>query len=267
MDGLVTNLLDYWWVGALVVFAIYLLNGLNIVAEWDRVPVMRFGKYATTLGPGITWLEPFSHRRLDAVDIREEVNAYTMGEGTSLQTHDNVPISFVTMLTSNIDAENVKKYILAFDGEQTVGNRTLAAVSEVISATELNKLLHEREVVCAAIKALLITRIAHWGINIVAVELRDIKITDESIQEAIAMKARAGKEAEAEMVRAEAQVAIAKELTLAAEELSEGGWKLKGMEVMTEMTRSADNNTVIIPSDIVQGIARIMNPLQVVPRS
>jgi regulator of protease activity HflC (stomatin/prohibitin superfamily) len=90
------------------------------------------------------------------------------------------------------------------------------------------------------------------GIHIViAVELRDVKITDESIQEAIALKARAAKEAEAEMVRAEAQVAIAKELSLAAKELTTDGWRLKAMETTLELCRSAENNTILVPTELL----------------
>lgn len=246
-----------WWPFLLVglVAGFYPLSGLVVVQEWERVPVMRFGKYVRTLGPGMCWLEPVTQRTLEAVDTRQEVMNFDMDEGKSLQTHDNVPIAFETVITQQV--VDVKKFTLGVTAaDDAVEMRGLSTVSEVVSGTELVDLLHNRAAVCARIRELLAARVADYGVAIVAVELRDVKIVDASIQEAIAMKARAAKEAEAEMVRAEAQVAIARELNLAAAELNEGGWRLKGMEVMTELTRSAENNTIVIPSDIVQGLAR-----------
>lgn len=260
MDVLFNFLENNWgMILVTVVCILYLMSGLCIVSEWERVPLMRWGKYVRTLEPGVAWVEPLSTKTIGPIDIRQQVLSFAMSEKSSLQTHDNVPIAFVTILTMQVDAANVKKYTLAVvNGEGALKSRTLATVSEVASRTELDALLHNRGQVSAEILGLLASRVSGWGVNILAVELRDVQITDESIQEAIAMKARAGKEADAEMVRAMAQVAIARELTLAAEELTTGGWRLKGMEVMTEMTRSADNNTVIIPSDIVQGLAKVM---------
>jgi len=259
MDAVLGFLESSWpWLLAVILLSLYLSSGLHFIEQWNRHPVMRFGKYVGTLQPGPQWIEPFTNRVLVGIDVRQEVLTFSMKEGTILQTHDNVPISFDTILTMQIT--DVEKFILnVTDGDDALEMRTLATVSEVVSRTELNSLLHERETVCTAIAASTQLRVQDWGIVIHDVAVRDVKITDESIQEAIAMKARAGKEAEAEMVRAEAQVVIAKELTLAAAQLTDGGWKLKGMEVMTEMTRSADNNTVIIPSDIVQAIAHVMS--------
>ena len=229
---------------------IYLRAGLNAVKEWERRPILRFGKYDRTLEPGISWVEPFTHTRMQDVAINEVVDAIELDPNASLQTRDNVPIAFTTIITSKIDADHVKKFILAVKrGERAVTQRALAAVSEVVSRSTLDELLHQRDLVCKAMVELLRERVKEWGILICAIELRDVKITDISIQEAISLKARAAKEAEAEFVRAEAQVKIAKELNLAAAELSADGWGMKSMETMLEMTRSAQNNTIVIPSD------------------
>jgi len=247
-----------FWV-FIVALLFYVRAGFNAVKEWERRPVLRFGKYARTLEPGITWLEPFTHTKLPDVAINEVVNSIELDTNASLQTRDNVPIAFTTVITSKTDAEHVKKFILAVkDGNRAVTARALAAVSEVVSRSTLDQLLHERDVVCEAIVVLLRERVKEWGILICAIELRDVKITDTSIQEAISLKARAAKEAEAEFVRAEAQVKIAKELNLAAAELSADGWRMKSMETMLEMTRSAENNTIVIPSDSLAALTSLV---------
>jgi len=251
MEATLDFVQDHWLFLTLCVVVIFYLRwGINVVREWERVPVLRFGKYVRTLEPGITWLEPFTHTLLATVSINEVVTDLALDLAASLQTRDNVPIAFTTILTSKIDASNVKKFTLAVkNGADAIEQRVLAAVSEIVSQSTLDQLLHQRDQVCSAIVSLVRERVTEWGILICAIELRDVKVTDNSIQEALSLKARAAKEAEAEFVRAEAQVKIAKELNLAAAELSEDGWRLKAMETMLEMTRSAENNTIVIPSD------------------
>lgn len=235
---------------------IYFLKGINIVQEWMRRPVLRFGRYVATLGPGFSWCEPFTTRTLEDVPINEEVWALTIEH---IQTHDNVPITLDLILTSRIDEANVKKYITAvLDGDDAIEERTLAVASECVSGWELDKILHDREKLHDKLIALLNARTSHWGILIVAIEFKDISITDESIQQAIALKARAVKEGEAELARAAVQVEIAKELNKAAAEYTEQGRWMKGTEVLLELGRSAENNTILIPTDMVEGLARLI---------
>lgn len=234
----------------------YILAGLNVVTEWMRRPLLRFGRYNRTLGPGITWAEPFTNRPLDDVPINEEVWELQVKH---IQTHDNVPITISLILTSKIDENNVRKYVTAvLDGDEAIEQRTLAVVSECVSGLELDQILHDRETLHDKLIRLLNSRTSHWGILIVAIEFKDISITDESIQNAIALKARAVKEGEAEIARAEVQFRIAEELNKAAAEYTEMGRWMKGTEVLLEMCRSAENNTILVPTDMVEGLARII---------
>jgi regulator of protease activity HflC (stomatin/prohibitin superfamily) len=97
--------------------------------------------------------------------------------------------------------------------------------------------------------------VKEWGVTVTAVEITDIKITDSSIEQAIALKAKAQKEADAELERALRQPEISKHLNAAAQILTADGWRLKGFEVLVEMTRSAENNTILIPTEITSMLA------------
>ena len=80
------------WIGYLLGLALfYLLGGINVVREWERRPIMLFGRYVRTIGPGLDWVDPIFHRPLDDVAVRDVVNELRIG---GVQTHDNVPISF-----------------------------------------------------------------------------------------------------------------------------------------------------------------------------
>jgi regulator of protease activity HflC (stomatin/prohibitin superfamily) len=218
-----------------LVLFIYVVSGINVVSEWNRRPVLRFGKYSRTLSPGISWVNPLSNTVLDDVAITDSVTSMDMDALASLQTRDNIPVAFTTVMTTRVDPENVEKFtIVVQQGRTAVESRTLTAVGEVISGRDLNDILHNHGEIGNQIVQLLQSRVAAWGIKVIAVELRNIKIVDEGIQEAIALEARAKKEAAAELVRAQAQVAIAKELNKAAVELSAEGWRLKNLEAIIE---------------------------------
>ena len=77
-------------------------------------------------------------------------------------------------------------------------------------------------------------------------------VADESIARSIAMKARAMKEAQAELARAEMQAEIVSRLDRAAADLDPAGWRLKTLEVLVELTPSAQSNTILIPANLTE---------------
>jgi regulator of protease activity HflC (stomatin/prohibitin superfamily) len=167
-----------------------------------------------------------------------------------------VPVKFNLILTQRISEDKVKDWFLNVDdGYEALWQRAVATASEVVSGTELDSILHDREKLYGKMVASLQSRVATWGITIIAIEIKDISIVDEAIQEAIAMKARASKEAEAELVRAEKQKQIAVALKEAADIYDDKSRWLKGIETLTELCRSAENNTIMVPTDLLSTLA------------
>ncbi len=235
-------------------FVAYIVTGINVIEQWNRRPVLFLGKYVATKGPGFCWIEPALHKTLEDVLVIDDTLQLNVA---NVQTHDNVPIAFNLVLTDRVI--NAEKYIVEVaDADDSIQQRALATVTECVGNTELDNILHDRTKLNQEIQRSLQTRVGNWGVQIIAVELKDIKITDPQIEQAIAQKAKAGKEAEAELVRAEMQLQITKKLKAAAAEMDESTWRLKGIEAMLELCRSASNNTVIIPNDIVQSLATLM---------
>lgn len=233
---------------ALGMFALYGIAGINAITEWERRPVMLFGRYQYTAGPGLVWVDPVFHGTLDDVSVQDVVDELEVG---SVQTHDNVPVSFKAIITKRVDAEHVRDFCVGVEyGDDAVEQRALAAFTEAVSRAQLDHILHDRATLTEWAKARLQASVGQWGVTILALELKDIKIADESIQAAIAMKARASKEADAELVRAQMQHLIAKELNAAAAVYNAEGKWLKGLESMLELCRSGENNTILIPTDL-----------------
>lgn len=253
MNDFLINIFLFVWDWAPYVltplFVVYLLslliNSVQVVSEWNRRPVMRFGKYHRTLEPGINLINPITQNALDDETIADQIDTLKI---ESTQTHDNVPMSFVFVLTYRIIKDRVRDYVVNLQDDWMT--RAIATANEQIGARTLDQILNDRETLTVEIRKALQWKVKNWGLDIEALEIQDFQIEDESIQKSIAMKARAQKEAEGELKRAEMQQSIAKELNKAGDVLDAGGWRLKEFETLIELCRSANNNTIVIPTGL-----------------
>jgi len=236
-------------------FTWYLFCFINIVDQRVRRPVMRFGKYVRTLDAGLNFLEPIVHDTLRDVSVQDVVIEVEVDD---MQTKDNVGISIKGLLTYRIDENQVQAAVVEVeDVDKSVNERALSTLADVGATRDLDTLLEHRDQFCIDIKAKLSERITSWGIAVQAFELQEFRINDGEVEKAIAMKARARKEGEAELVRASMQTQIAKSLNEAAELYTENGRWLKGVETLTELCRSGNNNTILVPTDLTESLARV----------
>jgi regulator of protease activity HflC (stomatin/prohibitin superfamily) len=233
----------------LLVLAVwYGLNWINMVNEWERRPVMRFGRYISTAGPGLVFVEPLIHTVLKDVPVQDIVAVVPLEH---VQTKDNVGVSLVGLLTYRIDPVNVRKAVVEVaDINTAIMQRGISTLTDEVGKSELTHLLDDRDKFCGIIKETLTKRVESWGAKVQAFELKSFKITDSAIENAIAMKAKAQKEGEAELTRAEMQTRIAEALNKAAATYNEQGWRLKSIETLIELCRSAQNNTILLPSNL-----------------
>src|SRR5260370_70952 len=160
---------------------IYLLGGLNVVSEWKRRPIMLFGRYVKTIGPGLAWVDPIFHRRLADVAVQDVVNELRIG---GVQTHDNVPISFNLIITTRVDESKVRDFVVEVaNGYEATRQRALASVTEIVGNHELDAILHDRARFYTEVRDSLQGKVADWGVKVRAVELKDLEITDAAIQQ------------------------------------------------------------------------------------
>ena len=72
---------DIYLIGIMIVLIIILIliSGIKVISEWERIPVLRLGRYVGLKGPGIFYLIPFIDKapikvslRLQTVSFRTE---------------------------------------------------------------------------------------------------------------------------------------------------------------------------------------------------
>jgi regulator of protease activity HflC (stomatin/prohibitin superfamily) len=231
--------------------ALFFLSGIRVLKEWERIPVLRLGRYVGLRGPGLAYLIPLIDRaplkistRLDTIQFRTE----------STLTKDNVPVNVDSVLYMRpVDLEKsvlqVENY---YQATQLAAQTTLR---EVIGKVELNDLLAEREKVGATLREIIDEKTEAWGIKVTSVEVRDV-IIPSNLQDAMSRQAQAQRERIARVTLATAEYEASQKMIEAAKEYekSPDGLRLRWMNILYEMGQQAGTNTImLVPSNMPEG--------------
>jgi regulator of protease activity HflC (stomatin/prohibitin superfamily) len=231
-----------------ILVALFFLSGIRVLKEWERMPVLRLGRYVGLRGPGLAYLFPLIDRapvkistRLDTIQFRTE----------STLTKDNVPVNVDSVLYMKpVDLEKavlqVENY---YQATQFASQTTLR---EVIGKVSLNELLAEREKVGAHLREIIDEKTESWGIKATAVEVRDV-IIPGNLQDAMSRQAQAERERIARVTLATAEFEASQKMIEAAKmyESSAEGLRLRWMNIIYELGQQSGTNTImLIPSSM-----------------
>jgi regulator of protease activity HflC (stomatin/prohibitin superfamily) len=231
--------------GALLGF--YCLFSVKVVNQWEKVAVLRFGKFRHLQGPGIFWLIPVVDTLSAYVDQRIRV---TNVSAESTLTRDTVPV--------NVDAIvfwmvwNAEKSI--FEVSSYVDAITLSAqtaLRESIGRHNLAQMLSERETLGKELQRILDAKTNPWGITVQSVEIRDVQIP-QALQDAMSREAQADRERHARIILGEAETQISANFAKAAEVYRDNpvALHLRAMNMLYEAIKEK-GAMVIVPSSAV----------------
>ena len=157
-------------VGALI--GLYFLFAIQVVQPWERVALMRLGRYVGLRGPGFFHMVPVIETISAIVDQRVRVHSVT---AESTLTRDTVPV--------NVDANmfwmvwNAEKAILEVENFLDAVNMSAqTALRESIGRHELAQMVTEREMMGRELQRILDEKTNPWGITVQSVEIRDVRI-------------------------------------------------------------------------------------------
>jgi regulator of protease activity HflC (stomatin/prohibitin superfamily) len=236
--------------GLVVVLGIFILmfvaSGIKILKEWERVAILRLGKFKAIKGPGIIWVTPM----LDKVAMKVSLRLLTYAFKTERSlTKDNVPIVVdAVMYFRVLDVEkailSVERYAVAVElAAQTTLRETIGKVT-------LDQLLSERDVIADHLQELIDEKTEHWGVKVTSVEIRDVVIPS-ALQDAMSREAQAEREGRARVILAKAELDAAENMLLAARKYEESsvGVVLRTWNIMQDISNNA-NLIIMIPSNI-----------------
>ena len=227
---------------------LFFLFSIKVVRQWEKVAVLRFGRFQRLQGPGIFMLIPVVDTLSGFVDQRVRIGTVT---AESTLTRDTVPV--------NVDAIvfwlvwNAEKSILEVeDFEAAIDMSAHTALRESIGRHELAQMITERETMGHELQRILDEKTNPWGITVQSVEIRDIKIPD-TLENAMSQEAQAERERRARVILGQAEVQVSEQFAQASKVYNDnpGALHLRAMNMLYEAIKER-GSMVIVPSSAVE---------------
>jgi regulator of protease activity HflC (stomatin/prohibitin superfamily) len=244
---LTAKLRNPWPLIAGVLIALYLLFSIKVVRQWEKVAVLRFGKFKHLQGPGIFWLIPIVDTLSPYVDQRIRV---TNVSAESTLTRDTVPVNVDAIIFWVVwNAEKSILEVASYVDAITLSAQT--ALRESIGRHNLAQMLSERETLGRELQRILDEKTNPWGITVQSVEIRDVQIPQD-LQDAMSREAQADRERHARIILGEAETQISASFAQAAEVYRDNpvALHLRAMNMLYEAIKEK-GAMVIVPSSAV----------------
>ena len=164
-------MLEFLLGGVVIAGIVSLLTGVKVLREYERGVVFRLGRARPDLaGPGINLLLPFGIDRPRIIDVRTKAIQIQPQE---IITRDNISISvdavvYATIASPRHAVLEVEDYLPA---TLQLAATTLRAV---LGKMEMDDILVHRDAINLEVRTILDTRTEQWGVEISAVEIKDI---------------------------------------------------------------------------------------------
>ncbi|MCL4362912.1 slipin family protein [Candidatus Marsarchaeota archaeon] len=227
---------------AVIIFSL----SLRVISEWNRMPVLRFGRYQGIIGPGLYAIMPL----VDYTPIKLDLRVISVSfRAEKTLTIDNVPVDveailFWKVLEPEKAVLNVQMYM------DSIQLASQTALRDVIGKNELSQMLAGRDVIGKSIKDLIEERVNGWGIDAISVEIRDVAIPPD-LQNAMARVATSEREKDARVILAESESLAADKMLEAAEKYKSNiyAMQLRSLNMMYEISLTGKNLMVFIPTE------------------
>lgn len=242
------------------VLVIVVISNVRQINQYERGLLFQMGKYKRILDPGWRIILPI-FQSLFIVDVRTKTvdlqNQETM-------TKDNVSIQLGVVLYYRI-ADAAKSVLNVENSQWATSQLAETTMRSVVGEVELNELLGHRDKVAQRIQQIIESVVAEWGIEISAVELKDV-ILPSDMKRTMAKQAEAQREKISVITASEGELDAANNLAKAAEILSAkpGALHLRTLSTINDVS-SDQSNTIIfaVPLEILRAFDGVTRKLGV----
>ncbi len=241
--------IDVWVV--LVAFGVASLAAMSIhiAMQWEKVVVMRFGKFHRIRSAGLYFTIPF----VDQTALRADQRVVVTGFGAEeTLTSDLVPSNVDAVLFWMVwDAQKACLEVENYYNSVSLAAQT--ALRDAIGRATASEVAVRRNQLDEELQRVIEEKTSLWGITILSVEIRDI-IIPQGLQEVMSVEAQAEREKNARMLLAEVERDISEMLMDAAQvyEKSEVALRLRTMHLLYESVKGS-GGTVVVPSAYSEG--------------
>jgi regulator of protease activity HflC (stomatin/prohibitin superfamily) len=237
-----------WPLIAAVLIGSYFLFSIKVVRQWEKVAVLRFGKFKHLQGAGVFWIIPVVDTLSVFVDQRIRVSNVS---AESTLTRDTVPVNVDAIIFWVVwNAEKSILEVSSYVDAITLSAQT--ALRESIGRHNLAQMLSERDTLGKELQRILDEKTNPWGITVQSVEIRDVQIP-QGLQDAMSREAQADRERHARIILGEAETQISASFAQAAEVYRDNpvALHLRAMNMLYEAIKEK-GAMVIVPSSAVE---------------
>jgi regulator of protease activity HflC (stomatin/prohibitin superfamily) len=232
----------------------YVLASLRVLNQYERGVVFFLGRHIGTRGPGLIFV-PFILARMKRVSMR--VIALDI-PAQDVITRDNISVKvnavlYFRVVDPSLAILEIQDYLYA---TAQLAQTTLLSV---LGQVELDELLADRRKVNDILKQIIDERTDFWGIEVSAVEIKDVQLPD-GMRRAIAKQAEAERERRAKVISAQGELQASETLAQAARMLQSepASIQLRYLQTLTEVAAENNSTTIFpIPIDLFKPFIRL----------
>lgn len=242
--------------GVLAMAGVLSILSVKIPSQWERVVVLRLGKFRGMRGPGLFFIIPFVDTVPYWIDLRLVATPF---RAEQTLTKDNVPVDVDAVCFWKVtDPQRAALEVVNY--YEVISWASQTALRDVIGKTELSEMLVGRELIDIQLKELIDHRTEGWGIHVQSVELRDV-IIPGALQDAMSIQAQAERERQARIILGDSETQIAQKFEEAAKSYVNNptALHLRAMNMLYEGLKER-GALIIVPSTAVEtmGLGAIM---------
>ncbi len=201
----------------------YAFGSLRVLRQYERGVTFLLGRYWATKGPGLVFV-PAILTRMERVSLRI--------------------VLYMRVKNPELAIIEIEKYQIA---TSQLAQTTLRSV---LGEVQLDELLADRDKINAILKNIVDERTEPWGIEVSAVEVKDVDLPQE-MKRAMARQAEAERERRAKVIAAEGEFQASGRLAEAAGVISQqpSALQLRYLQTLAEIA-TENNSTMLFPIPI-----------------
>ena len=230
----------------LILLAIFFLNWIKVLNEYERGVIFRLGKLLPhPKGPGLIFVfSPIDRMvkmnlRLVALDVPPQ----------DVITRDNVSVKVNAVIFFRV-VHPIKAVVEVENFLYATSQLAQTTLRSVLGQVEFDGLLSERERLNMQLQDILDKHTDPWGIKVTSVEVKHVDLPAEMTR-ALAKQAEAEREKRAKIIHADGEFEASDKLAAAAKIVGRHpmGIQLRYLQTLTEIA-TEKNSTVIFPLPI-----------------
>ena len=231
-----------------IIIAAAAAYSVKIANQWEKVVVLRLGRFHALQGPGLFFIIPIIETVPYWIDIRVITTSF---KAEKTLTKDTVPVDVDAVLFWRV-LDPKKAALDVADYSSAISWASQTALRDVIGKTMLSDMLEGREKISNELQKIIDIRTEPWGINVISVEVKDVLIPS-ALEDAMSMQAQAERERQARVILGDSERQVAQKFAEAARTYVDDpvALHLRAMNMLYEGLKQ-NSTIVIVPSTAVE---------------